>query len=49
MKKIIPLLLCSYLISTNIQAQETNTSTSPNLGPPIVVIGEYMPDTLLQD
>lgn len=49
MKKIIPLLLCSYLISTNIQAQETNTSTSPNLGPPIVVIGKYMPDTLLQD
>lgn len=49
MKKIIFLrILCIYFIS-NLQAQKTNSSATPNFGPPIVTIGEYMPDTFLQD
>lgn len=49
MKKMISILLCAYFISTNIQAQEKDSTASINFGPPTVVIGEYMPDTLLVD
>lgn len=49
MKKMIAILLCTYFISTNIQAQEKDSTASINFGPPTVVIGEYMPDTLLVD
>lgn len=49
MKKIILALGFCTCLAGSIQAQEKNDSTVVNYGPPTVSIGEYMPDTLLQD
>lgn len=49
MKKVLLTLVCICFANAHIKAQDTNFTPSANFGPPVVKIGEYMPDALLQD